>query len=377
MAAARKRKGEPVIVSPVAATGDTAGDEEVLTLGSRRGRRRWLIVAVAAVLATGTLAGAIASDGSRSATHLLSSSPARSTPPVDQRVPVALGPGTPTRLAVADGSLIAFLADPATLVRAEQRPDGLVVRRSAEGDPAALLTVDPSSRVVWLIEPASDSLLPSDFFAYDLDSLELMVSGGVPAVVSAAAVLDGRLWLATIRGVYTIGLRRGSMTRLAGYSGPVHAIAADPTRHRLLATTDTKAARILQVQPSQLNVVLGPWLPLDTVSLAIVDGAIWVAGGNGAIGAPHVLRLDPATLRPRGPAVVRDRDFAFVLPGRSVVWTGSYGPVLCLDPVTGRTLQTWTDVQMPVASGRGIAFAFTPLWPPQVVPLRLGRDCPG
>ncbi|HYS38219.1 MAG TPA: hypothetical protein VEO01_21585, partial [Pseudonocardiaceae bacterium] len=167
--------------------------------------------------------------------------------------------------------------------------------------------------------------------------------------------------------------------RLAGYAGPVHTIAADPRRHRLLATTETKAASMLTVRPSRLDVVRGPWLPLDTASLAIVDGAIWVAGANGFPPDPHVLRLDPTTLQPRGPALVRDRDYAFVSAGQSVVWMGGYpisNPISCLDPATGRTLQTWTDAQRPVVSSRGTAFAFAPLGT-HVVPLRLGPACPG
>jgi Phage integrase family len=54
----------------------------------------------------------------------------------------------------------------------------------------------------------------------------------------------------------------------------------------------------------------------------------------------------------------------------------SLAPVSCLDPTTGRALQIWGDAQPPVASSSGIAFAFAYLRP-QVVPLRLGPECPG
>ncbi len=379
MAAARERGVEPVVVLPAAETGGSAGDEEGLALGGRRGSRAWLIVAVVGILAVGGLIAGIASQRGHHAEPVPSRSPTTSPPPFDQGQPVALGAGTPTALAIADGSLVMFQTDPASLTRVEQRPAGRTVSRPAEGDARTLLAGDPSSQKVWLIEPGRGSPpgpSTSILVAYDLHSLDIATRLEVPAVVSSAAVLDGRLWLGTDHGVYTFA---DGPTRLAGYSGPVHAIAADPTRHRLLATTETMAASMLQIRPSRLDVVRGPWLPLDTASLAIVDGTIWVAGSNAAPDEPHVLRLDPATLQPRGPALVRDRDYAFVSAGHSVVWIGGYpisNPLSCLDPATGRTLQTWTDAQPPVISSSGTAFAFAPLGA-HVVPLRLGPDCPG
>jgi len=375
---------EPVVVSSAAETGGSAGDEEVLALGRHRGSRAWLIIAVVGILAVGGLIAGIASQRGHHAAPVPSQSPTTSPPPFDQGQPVALGAGTPTALVLAGGGLVMFQTDPASLTTVEQRPAGRTVSRPAEGDARTLLVVDPSSQKVWLIEPGRGSPpgpSTSILLAYGLHTLDIATRLEVPAVVSSAAVLDGRLWLSTDRGVYTFA---DGPTRLAGYSGPVHAIDADPTRHRLLATTETKAASMLQIRPSRLDVVRGPWLPLDTASLAIVDGTIWVAGSNAAPDEPHVLRLDPATLQPHGPALVRDRDYAFVSAGHSVVWMGGYAasvpsvpvPLSCLDPTTGRTLQLWGDAQPPVVSSSGIAFAFAYLRP-QVVPLQLGPDCPG
>src|SRR6266536_5322901 len=237
MTAARKRKGEPVVVSPVAATGDAGGDEEILDPGGR-GRRAWLIIAVVGILAVGGLIAGVASQRGHHAAPAPSRSPTTSPPPFDQGQPIALGAGTPTALAIADGSLVVFQADPASLTTVEQRPAGRTVSRPAEGDARTLLAGDPSSQKVWLIEPGRGSPpgpSTSILVAYDLHSLDIATRLDVPAVVSSAAVLDGRLWLGTDHGVYTWA---DGSTRLAGYSGPVHAIAADPTRHRLLATTE-------------------------------------------------------------------------------------------------------------------------------------------
>jgi hypothetical protein len=200
----------------------------------------------------------------------------------------------------------------------------------------------------------------------------------LPEQVSAAAALDGVLYLATDSGVVTVAPDTGHVGRLGALSGHYLDVAADAGRHRLLlfryerghaellSYTPQTAAPSLPVSspPNSSSSAASPdaittvRAPFGKGTVVVVDGAIW-AGGYGDQGA--VLdRLDPATLRSVGHSEITPLlgpGAVLVAVGQSDLWVRSGGGgsgLWCVDGGTGAVLQSW-DVSGPVASRTGRA----------------------
>ena len=149
------------------------------------------------------------------------------------------------------------------------------------------LLVDRSTGRLWVFA-AADGDGPTAS-SYDLDTLARLSVVRLPSHVNSAAVLGDAIWLGTDGGVYV--LRRGATAAaLVSRAWPdVVSIVADPARDQLIAVTISMPAQLLRITPSGTIGRIAQ-LPTGRSSLAVVDGAMWVAGFGPT---RHVFRLDP------------------------------------------------------------------------------------
>ena len=129
---------------------------------------------------------------------------------------------------------------------------------------------------------------------------------------------------------------------------PLTAVAADPTRDRVLVAYQDGASRVLALQPrgsGRAEVEASTTIRTVNVTLAVANDAIWLAGFSTGGGA--LVRLDQTTLRPTCISPMR----ACWAPvpswsGKAAasVWVrdGVGGPELrCVDARSGAQSQTW------------------------------------
>jgi hypothetical protein len=236
------------------------------------------------------------------------------------------------------------------------------------------LEADAGAARVWLAGSCGPQR--SVVAAYDAATLHQVWRHYVGFAVEDLAVLDGRVWLAGGPGIVELS-GSGELNQVPGSPPGVYSVTADPVHDRLLALTEGPPSRLYVLRADSLAVRLGPLIPLAKPSIAISQGAVWVAGfGTGR----HVIRVDPDAVDWQGltgdQAIDEAGPGAIVSPGRSVIWVGytDSDAQSCLDPVTGRTLATWADLRGPVASVPGYVYA------PQIdqlYRLQLPAGCPG
>ena len=270
-------------------------------------------------------------------------------------------------MAATDAAIYTLTAEPAQLTRQDgTRAPARVTAPLGATD----LLVDRSTSRLWVFAAADrDGATAS---SYDLDTLTQLSVVRLPSQVNSAAVLGDAIWLGTDGGVYV--LRRGATAAaLVSHAWPdVVSVVAEPARNRLLAVTVAMPAQLLSITPSGTILSIAE-LPTGRSSLAIVDGAVWVAGFGPA---QHVFRVDPDTWSV-GPPLQVDRAVgagATISPGQHVVWVSYAAGVSCLDARTGATLARWPGLSGPIAARRGILYSMgTSGLAQHVIP----RGCPG
>jgi len=204
---------------------------------------------------------------------------------------------------------------------------------------------------------------------YNTKTLELtnLVYDALPVGVQIfnAVSIDGQPWFATDQGLYSVTVAHNSAvaTKVPGLSN-VYGLAADPAHHRVLvglfSDTPSGIHQIMAVDAATKQLTAGGAIGVGKESIAVVDGQTWV-GGYGDETAPRLLKFDARTLRPTttpdlnsvlGPGVV-------IWPGQHVLWVRHGGDerLDCVDPASGRVLQTWPEIQGPVSSVAGAAYA--------------------
>jgi hypothetical protein len=175
----------------------------------------------------------------------------------------------------------------------------------------------------------------------------------LPLAVRDAAAMDGHVYLATSTGLADLAPGATHATALAGAHGAVSAMAADPARDRILALesdgSDTVVVAV-STHGAASRVTLGQ---IRNGSIAIVGGAIWVAGYDGH--HPVVARVDPVSLALVQTSVVAPKgDRIVVSAGTDDVWVSGSGPGLwCIAADNGILHQYWPSATAPVASQRG------------------------
>lgn len=331
-----------------------------------------VVVVCALVAAIATLAnpGGGAPVGSAPAAAPSATAPA--TAVADGQLPRL--PGVPRRpvhgLALLGRSTWVLERDGLHVLRLGRRPAAVAVPGRQQDWETARLTVDRSAGVVWLVSQRRA-------WAYTPDT-RTVFAGTVPPFSDAAA-LGGKLYLAAGSELVEAGPGVGRPRQIFEAPGPLAAVAADPTRHRLLVAYQNGPSRVFALRPTgngAARVLRAATVRSINATIAVAAGAIWLAGFSTGAGA--LLRLDPRTLRP-------DRRFAhlrslgsggvLVAAGSTSVWVreGIGGPDLrCVDARTGAQAQVWTlDGLVASTAGRAVLGSATG-------PLRLRLDgCPG
>ena len=277
-------------------SGDRLDDDELLV--EPRRMPRWA-VAVLAPAAAGLLA--IVSIRTSSDNHTASSP---SEPPlITVTQPVS---GAPViRIDSSDDPVVAAVVDHGhlTVIRTDSLVDltskgKVLVNRQISGDdalgteaPSVRLFVDRARDVGWAV-----SILERQarVMTFDPTTMQPRRVTNNNFIVYDAALLDGRIYVATSEGIAWLATD-GRSGHVPNVSGVVSSIAADTTRHRLLAVVSSAGNPLIAVTPSgHLETLAG----LDAVKaqVAVVGNDIWLGGfaQRGAV----LEKLDPRTLRP-------------------------------------------------------------------------------
>ncbi len=184
----------------------------------------------------------------------------------------------------------------------------------------------------------------------------------VSGTVEGAVALDGHLYLNTSSGVYDVS----PATRRIGEDDVVarggQAIAADPTRHRLLVLNDDGEWAVYAYRPPGFHPAESVSLPFQARSIAVAGGSIWVAGTSpGPPSQPALVRLDPSTLTVAGRADAEQTlplAPIIVAQGTSLWIRNGYGggELWCVNPHTGAVEQHWAALPGILLVHGGYAF---------------------
>jgi len=193
----------------------------------------------------------------------------------------------------------------------------------------------------------------SDLVAYDPLFLTVRARAKLDAAVMAATSIQGTLWMTTPSGLYRLPVGAKAASRVADVDGQLRAIAADPTRGRVLVSAGDMPAAIVSVDAVTTKVLARTSVQLGKLSIAANGTGVWIGGyGNGD--TPRVMRLDPRTLKPSGGSPVANQvgPGATVWNGHQSVWVLSGGneSLVCVNAASGRVLARWSGVSGPVVS---------------------------
>lgn len=377
--------------------GDGHGGGEGLDTGPRQPVPRWVIGLVgiaiaAAIVVVLTLNNGGAPTAAPSSAHPASTASTRSRPPAT----VSSAPATSSTQSVVfvPGPLVArviALKHGPVQAMAFTR-DGLAVL-----EPGYLSIIDPASGSVRgsavLGEIGDVGLGPWRLFAdgrvmwavggghvYRLnpnnpEDVKLYSGAGAGGT---ATVLDGRLYLAALDGVYVLRTDATRAKRVVKLSG-IQAIAADPARHRLLVLArDNDTVSVRAYTPGKPHVPrAGVRLSINSGSgnLVVVQAAIWATGYNNDHGRV-LLRLNPHTLAAIDTVPTSQKlgsDARLAGSGEADFWLRGAGGLWCISH-TGEPAQHWPFAAGAVTSRPNQAFAAID---DQIAQLRLNDACAG
>ncbi|HEY2273629.1 MAG TPA: hypothetical protein VGH30_12695 [Jatrophihabitantaceae bacterium] len=213
---------------------------------------------------------------------------------------------------------------------------------------------------------------------YDVVRLKLLRSLTLDGSASDAAALDGTLYLTVGNDLVRVP-EHGQPDRVAHESTSLAAIVTDSARGGLLMADVAAPTHLWRITPhthGRVHVADPVSEPVIKASLAVANGAIWIAGfaHHGAV----LMRLDPTSLKAVARSSLRQRlgpGAVLVAGGVLDVWVRSGGgsqDLHCIDAAGGHPLQRW-DISGPVSSGGGTALVATA---DGAVPLQLSR-CSG
>jgi hypothetical protein len=279
---------------------------------------------------------------------------------------VALTPGHLARIADRDGTLrVAASSTPGLPVGDPDYADWQLV---SDGPHLWLVGLGQLHRV-YRVDPAT---------------LRLELGSVLPRtrVVLAAAALDGHLYLATGSAVYDLAPAASHVTAVPGLGG-ASALAADPSRHRLLLLgwhSGTNSG-VRAYRPA--DGLISPVKPVGfgKGGLITAAGRVWAGGFGTAAGGGAVLeRLDPHTLHRAATSPLAGQlgpGAVLAAAGGRVIWVrsgGGSGALWCVSATTGRAEQHWADVLGAIVSRPGAAYVASGS---RVARLRLDRACRG
>jgi hypothetical protein len=236
------------------------------------------------------------------------------------------------------------------------------------------LVADPSGSRLWIV---SEGAAPTPVRVFDTDAHVRRPDVAAPATIYDTAVLAGHLYLATSVGVLNAAPGARRAVPVPGPAGLVSAIAADPSRDRLLALDASSPVHVLAVTPGGQVRRAATLTSVGVASIAVVNGSIWL-GGYSDSGAA-VVRLDPQTLTPVDVSAVSGlTGFGTrVTAGRSDLFvTSGAAPVIqawCVAGATGAVLRSWTGLTGTISSSGGQIYVVTDVGVRTPIP----GDCAG
>lgn len=340
--------------------------------GLRRSRLGWAVLGLAvAMLVAVTVVRVTAGGRSERPVALAQTPAALPSPTGSQSQTLALPQNQLLAMAATGNGLYVLSTNPPQLTLRE--PHGAVRQVRAPRSGFAVLD-DPGKHLVWVLGRRENF---GSATAYDSRSLTRRGRVLVPSLVNAAAAFRGRLWLASDAGVYVVSGPTGRPTLVPGSYRYTYAVAADPSRNRVLAVTTGSPGQTYGINVTNLYVGRDDLVPTSRSSLAVVDGMAWV-GGYGA--ARHIRLINGLDRQPPLAVERKVNSGVVIWPGQHVLWMTFGGGVSCLDPRTGAELASWTEITGPVTSANGVVYAAGPtgfLAATSVVRKRLPPRCPG
>jgi hypothetical protein len=344
---------------------------------ARRRRRHTIEFASAAVVVTlvATTAGVVARGPGHRGSKPASKPVASVTPPAlashdSTSVQIDLGPDNFSTLGVVStrvGTYVLVDGTPARVLKLDvtkHLPKSDHVTAAADGPAGGSGGITLDANGVDLFVWTNSGALKQ----YEASTLAVVhsVANALPPGVQIfdAVSLSGQPWFATNEGLFVVSFDNGVEVyqQLPGIYG-VYGIAADPVRHRIIVGT-TSAAGVAGIDAVDVPThVVSHGAPVSFVkeSIAVVGDQIWV-GGYGDMDKPRLLKLAADTLQPLIATLALNGQVgpgAVVWAGESVLWVRHGGDtrVDCVDAQTGDVIQTWSNIQGPVSSVAGAAFA--------------------
>jgi hypothetical protein len=370
--------------------------ERVHDQARARKHRRTTIASASVAVVVLAIAGSIAGAQQSSSKHRVqpgsvstptptpspSSSPtptATGTTPVDtgtvgRALGLGLMPGTAIQTAMTTDAVYVLATNPSRVI-AVSPTDGLVKKTVAgpAGNPTGI-SVGDGLVLAWSQDTGS-------LRAYDPQTLTLLRHVETGLQIFNAIAIDGRIYLTTNDGLMRVSDHPAGTAVNASPTTPVadiasaYALAADPSRHRILVDN---AGHIDAIDTRTYAVTEGENLNYNKTSIAVVGDTVWAAGYVSG-DSPRLVRLDPVTLQ-----VVAHGDPQFDLgpgaqiwAGQHVLWvSGGMSSVSCVDPTKGTVLEQWgVSVAGPIGSVGGSAYGINTAT--GVLPLNLGNGCTG
>jgi hypothetical protein len=212
------------------------------------------------------------------------------------------------------------------------------------------LLLDADADRLWLVAMGAKAAQLVEFNASRMLAIRRVT---LQLAVRDAAAMDGHVYLATPNGLADLAPGATHAEALSGVDGAVSAIAADPAQGRIVTLNSVGSDTVVVAVRTHGAVSRRTFGHLVNGSIAIVGGAVWVAGYDGH--HPVVGRLDPVSLAlVQTSGVAPQGDRIVVSPGTDDLWVSGTGPGLwCIAADNGILHQYWPNARAPVASQRG------------------------
>ena len=357
--------------------GLAAPDDDLVELGGAR-VPRWLTLIVAAAALAAGIGFALSRGGSAGGGSAApGGTQSTAAPQQAQGVgsPFPIGPTAAVDVAVFGGHIYALQAG--RIAQVDPLTRQVTAQASVPGttDASSLrLVTDPVHRLIWVLTLYTPDTLVSEF---DAGALTLLRSVRWRQPLADATTLAGSLYFTSIAGLAVWHADAPAPQLIAGMGTHRDAVAADPTRNRLLLVDDGRD--LSSYRPGGTASVSTPVsAPVMKGDLVVVRGAIWFVG-FAVTGTAVVAPVDPVSLRlGHNAGVVVDLGLGAELAGvgDSVVWVrngAGTGALWCVDARDGKVWTSWGNAPGNVASTSRAGYLATGF---ALVPLIMG-DCPG
>ena len=254
-----------------------------------------------------------------------------------------------------DSRLFALSSDRLFALRLNGQQIGaaVAVHLGAAADAEAVLLFDPTHHRLWVVPqslPGHGDRDPGIVSEFDSRTLRQIGRFVLQVPVFSAAVLDGRLYIASSGKLYRLDAASGRSTPVLTTASQALGLAADPTRHRLVYFGYGSSDQAGSWSPAGRTSAVP--LPMIGGTIVVSDGAIWAGGASHRGGV--LVRLDPRTLE-AGPNVLtpvkRGSDVSFAGAGQRSLYLFSAAQsdtrISCLDARSGRLLANATSSGVP------------------------------